>query len=144
MREIFILILNIFLIEIWDKAFKNGPNKIWGRQPLKNLKGYPFKSFKGWLPQTLLGPFLNTLSCIVLQQITVDFKKENTVPGNRSYADVAMSRNVKNSITKKVIVFGDSIIRGVRMRDFNQQLKKSSNLFLVVIVRKCFTILNQH
>ena len=24
----------------WDKVFKNGPNKIFGRQPLKNLKGY--------------------------------------------------------------------------------------------------------
>ena len=22
----------------WDKVFKNGPNKICGRQPLKNLK----------------------------------------------------------------------------------------------------------
>ena len=25
---------------IWDKVFKNGPSKIYGRQPLKNLKGY--------------------------------------------------------------------------------------------------------
>ena len=25
---------------IWDKIFKNGPSKICGRQPLKNLKGY--------------------------------------------------------------------------------------------------------
>ena len=24
----------------WDKVFKNGPSKICGRQPLKNLKGY--------------------------------------------------------------------------------------------------------
>ena len=24
----------------WDKVFKNGPSKIFGRQPLKNLKGY--------------------------------------------------------------------------------------------------------
>ena len=24
----------------WDKAFKNGPSKICGRQPLKKLKGY--------------------------------------------------------------------------------------------------------
>ena len=22
-----------------DKVFKNGPSKIWGREPLKNLKG---------------------------------------------------------------------------------------------------------
>ena len=25
---------------IWNKVFKNGPSKICGRQPLKNLKGY--------------------------------------------------------------------------------------------------------
>ena len=34
-----------------------------------------------------------------------------------------MSRNTKNVITKKMIVFGDSIIRGIRVRDFNQQAK---------------------
>ena len=53
----------------------------------------------------------------------VDFIRTNTVPGNKSYADVAMSRKTKNGITKKVIVFGDSIIRGIRVRDFNQQVK---------------------
>ena len=68
---------------IWDKVFKNGPSKICGRQPWKNLKGVwsawqplknlkeyglpkadytPFKFFQGCLPQILLGPFLNTLS----------------------------------------------------------------------------------
>ena len=25
---------------VWDKVFKNGPRKICGRQPLKNMKGY--------------------------------------------------------------------------------------------------------
>ena len=25
---------------LWNKLFKNGPSKICGRQPLKNLKGY--------------------------------------------------------------------------------------------------------
>ena len=34
-----------------------------------------------------------------------------------------MSRNTKNGITKKVIVFEDSIIRGIRARDFHQQVK---------------------
>ena len=33
--------------EIWDKVFKSKPNKICGRQPLKNLKGY------GLLKQTI-------------------------------------------------------------------------------------------
>ena len=53
----------------------------------------------------------------------VDFIRANTVPGNKSYADVAMSRKTKNGFTKKVIVFGDSIIRGIRVREFNQQVK---------------------
>ena len=47
---------------MWDKVFKNGPSKNCGRQPLKNLKGYPFKFFKGCLPLFLLGPFMNALS----------------------------------------------------------------------------------
>ena len=37
--------------KIWDKVFKNEPSKICGRQPLK----------------ILLGPFLNTLSHILLE-----------------------------------------------------------------------------
>ena len=41
---------------MWDKVFRNGLRKTFGRQPLKNLK-----SFKSCLPQILLGPFLNTL-----------------------------------------------------------------------------------
>ena len=49
---------------IWNKVFKNGPSKICGRQPLKNLK---FKFFKGCLPQILLGSLLNTLSHIILK-----------------------------------------------------------------------------
>ena len=29
---------------IWDKVYKNGPSKICGRQPLKNLKEYGLSS----------------------------------------------------------------------------------------------------
>ena len=54
---------------------------------------------------------------------TVDFIRAKTVPGNKSYADVAISRKTKNGFTKKVTVFGDSIIRGIRVREFNQQVK---------------------
>ena len=53
----------------------------------------------------------------------VDLKRANTVPDNKSYADAVMSHNTKNGITKKVIVFWDSIIRGIRVRDFDQQVK---------------------
>ena len=31
--------LRTFSENNWDKVFKNGPSKICGRQPLKNLKG---------------------------------------------------------------------------------------------------------
>ena len=40
---------NSFLDHIRDKVFKNWPSKICGRQPLKNLKGYPFRFFKGYV-----------------------------------------------------------------------------------------------
>ena len=50
----------------------SGPSKIYGRHPLKKLKGYgllkqtisrphPSKFLKGYLPQILLGPLMNTL-----------------------------------------------------------------------------------
>ena len=54
------------------QSIQEWTSKIWGRQPLKNLKGvrptlgrpHPFKLFKGCVPRTLLGPFLNSLSYI--------------------------------------------------------------------------------
>ena len=53
---------------IWVKVFKNGPSNICGRQPLKKLKWRPYSSkfFKGCLPQILLGPFLITLTHLLL------------------------------------------------------------------------------
>ena len=53
-----------YLMFIWDKVFKNGPSKICGRQPLKNLKRYGLLT--GCLLQILLGPFLNTFSHLLL------------------------------------------------------------------------------
>ena len=48
----------------WDNVLKDGPSKICGRQPLRNLK-WKFKFFKGCLPQILLGPLLNILSQMI-------------------------------------------------------------------------------
>ena len=48
-----------FRHHIWGKVFKSGPSKICLGRP------YPFKFFKGCLPQILLGPLLNTLSHII-------------------------------------------------------------------------------
>ena len=65
----------------WDKAFKDGPSKIYGRQPLKILKlclSRPYSFFiffEGCLPQVLLGPFLNTLSQIYIPYTTLQAKK---------------------------------------------------------------------
>ena len=69
-RRVFRILSNLydrdFLLHYkWDKVFKNGPIKICGRLPLKNLKDmvcYLFKFSKGCLPKMLLGPFLYTLS----------------------------------------------------------------------------------
>ena len=64
-------IRSVFQLKKWVKVFKNGPRKIYRRQPLKNLKGYGllgrpyyFKFLKECLPQILLGPFWNTLTQI--------------------------------------------------------------------------------
>ena len=56
------------LYHILDKVFKNGPSKVCGRQPLKNLNH--FKFFKGCLRHILLGPFLNTLSHVVYEKLS--------------------------------------------------------------------------
>ena len=53
---VFIKILEI----IWDKVFKNGPSNFCVSRP------YSFKFFKGCLPKILLGPFLNTLSHLIV------------------------------------------------------------------------------
>ena len=86
--------LNKIFRERWFYGTKYSRiSKICGRQPLKNLKGwwdmvclsrpYPFKLFKGCLPQILLGPFMNTLSHMqrlgklqmVLKSLLTYFKK---------------------------------------------------------------------
>ena len=48
----------------WVKVFKNGPSKICGWQPLRNLKWYGLQA--GCLPRNLLVPFLNILTHILL------------------------------------------------------------------------------
>ena len=34
------MVLKKYTLDIWDKAFKNGPSKICGRHALQILKGY--------------------------------------------------------------------------------------------------------
>ena len=56
-------------MSICDKVFKNGPSKICGKQPLKNLKGC--------LSQILLGSFLNTFSHIYVAKIRSTILRKN-------------------------------------------------------------------
>ena len=60
-------------VHIWATVFKNGLSKLYGRQPLKNLKfrilnvfKIHFNFLKVSLSQILLGPFLNTLTHIYM------------------------------------------------------------------------------
>ena len=48
---------------MWDKIFKNGPSKICGRQPLKNLKGHGLLKLSStnftWSILEYLDPYVN-------------------------------------------------------------------------------------
>ena len=55
-----------------DNVFKNGPRKI-----------FNFKFFKGCHPQILLGPFLNTLSHIMVSSLKNVLRDKNAKPGER-------------------------------------------------------------
>ena len=62
------------------------------------------------------------------------FLRANSVPGGKLYTDTVTSHSTKNDTTKKVIVFRNSIIRGIRARDFNQHVKNSFPKFQVFLV----------
>ena len=56
---------------IWNNVFKNGLSKNLGRQLSEHTEDNDnFKFFKGYPPQILLGPFLNSLTIYTLKQIT--------------------------------------------------------------------------
>ena len=38
---------------IWDKVFKNGPSKVFGRQPLKNFTWSILEYFVPYIKQTI-------------------------------------------------------------------------------------------
>ena len=59
-------------MKIWDKIFKNGPSKICGRQPLKNLKGYgllrlSFTNFT-WFIRDDFAPYVADLTTLILRE----------------------------------------------------------------------------
>ena len=59
------------------KVFKNGPSKICGRQPLKNLGDMVRlrKFFKGCLPQIFFGPFFFEQALIVFETMYQEMKQ---------------------------------------------------------------------
>ena len=76
-------------------VFNSGLSKFFGRQPLKNLKGYGllpylFKFFKGCLPQNLLSSLLNTLS-----HLKIDFFTN---------INEIIERDIKNSLSKICLI----------------------------------------
>ena len=54
---------------IWDKIFKTGPSKFFGRQSLKNLKGY------GLLKHKSMVCFCFFLTCLIYIQSIFYIKK---------------------------------------------------------------------
>ena len=68
---------------IWVKVFKNGPSKTCERQPLKVwsktvylCRPYISNFFKRCIPWILLGPFLNTFTCMIILLLGKDLKCE--------------------------------------------------------------------
>ena len=55
---------------MWDKVFKNGPIKILGRQPLKNLKGYGLSFTKAMSQKKFIWSILEYfVPCIIPKYI---------------------------------------------------------------------------
>ena len=59
------------LLCIWDKVFKNGASKICGSRP------YPFKFFKGCLPQILVGPMTKAEKLEIILRIVMFIASRN-------------------------------------------------------------------
>ena len=58
---------------MWDNVFNNGPSKICGSQPLKNVnRQYHIKFLKGYLPQIWLASVLKTLLIWIWQYQRID------------------------------------------------------------------------
>ena len=58
------------------------------------------------------------------------FANQKVVPGEASYA-VTTTTRTKQSNKANTIIFGDSIPKGIRHREFNQMLKNGSAQFMI-------------
>ena len=77
----------------WVKVLKNGQSKICGRQPVCLGRAYHFKFFKVYLPQVLLGPFLNTLT---------DISRGNVLRTLPNFYDGALLQKL---LTAKLVIY---------------------------------------
>ena len=75
--------------------------------------------------------------------------KNNLVPGHITYAETAKSakRSITGHTQNRIVIFGDSITRRIRVRDFNREeilVMPKSELSLVQFRKNFHTILHLH
>ena len=52
------------------------------------------------------------------------FNRSKLVPGELSYTNAMKSTRLNSGRQNRIIIFGDSIFRGIRVREFNNEIKK--------------------
>ena len=65
----------------WDKVFKNGPSKICGRQPLKNLKRYGQR-------QSFTNFTWSIFECFVPNVVSISLSEPVKISGSAEVANV--------------------------------------------------------
>ena len=86
---------------ISGKVFKNGPSKICGRRPLKNLKGYGYgllKHFSGILIYLI---YLKQSPRVVLEKLFPKFRGKTPVPKSPFYKVAGLQPAI---LLKKVLL----------------------------------------
>ena len=51
------------------------------------------------------------------------FSRSKLVPGKLSYTSAVKSTRINSGKQNRIIIFGDSIFRGIRVREFNNEIK---------------------
>ena len=69
------------LIIRWDKLFKNGPNKICGRQPLKDLKG-AYDLIRRCIPLQILKAVFHRFFLVHIEYFVLDVKSKEREVNN--------------------------------------------------------------
>ena len=112
---------------IWDKVFKNGPSKIFGIQPLKDLNhtvcfNRP-KFFKACIPQILLGVFLNKLFQTHSFTCVLQKKKHWNLETSCKHVEIFL---LVKLLVKRCIITKNRLNLGVFHRTFRKVSKTST------------------